>query len=113
MTDKVSIDSIELGEVIRVSSKNEFIFLQTVPQRKLILSLSDNQGRIVRSVHRWLRYLCSAIGHSITASTVHQYANTIKYFCEWIEICQPYPSLSVDEVIKIVDRQPVYPDILC
>jgi len=84
MTDKVSIDSIELGEVIRVSSKNEFIFLQTVPQRKLILSLSDNQGRIVRSVHRWLRYLCSAIGHSITASTVHQYANTIKYFCEWI-----------------------------
>lgn len=107
MPDKISIDPSRLNRKINVSHNHEPIFLEIAPSRKLILSLIDNQGRVIRYAHRWFRYLCGAVGHSITASTAQQYANSIKYFCDWIESTKPYPSLSVDEVLKIVDRQDI------
>lgn len=107
MAHKISVDPKQLKNSITVSSKNEPVFLKTAPNRKLIVSLSDNEGRVIRYAHRWLRYLCGAIGHSITASTVQQYANSIKYFCDWIEASRPYPSLSVDEVLRIVIRDDI------
>ncbi|WP_192698798.1 tyrosine-type recombinase/integrase [Paraburkholderia sp. OAS925] len=69
-----------------------------------IYSVVDSQGAVVESMHRWLRSLRAQIGLTVSEHTVPLYGRILSYLCRWLEHAQLYPSLSIDEQLKILSR---------
>ena len=76
-------------------------------RNRIIFSVVDSDGVIVRSVHNWLSSLERQAGLTYSIKTVEQYGRTLSYLCRWIETNRPYPSLDVDGNIKLLHRQDV------
>lgn len=92
---------------VTVLSSGEAVDLWLVDAPDPVYSVADRDGTIVRTVHHWLSYLGRQAGLTYSASTVGQYGRTLSYLCRWIEECRPYPSLSVDDTIKVITRHDV------
>ncbi len=107
MVEIIYLKPIQLSDELTVSSSGENITLSFASQRRLIVSLSDKEGKLIRHANRWLSYLSNAIGKSISANTVEQYGRSIKYFCDWLELSSRYPSLSINEALEIVTREDI------
>tara|TARA_R110001592_G_scaffold356543_2_gene658689 strand:- start:62993 stop:64216 length:1224 start_codon:yes stop_codon:yes gene_type:complete len=105
MVDLAIVKPHKISDEITISSEGTTIQLSTINKSRPIVCIIDNNGRIVRYASCWLRYLSKAIGKSVTNKTVVQYGYSLKYLCEWIESAKPYPSLSIDEVLTIVNRK--------
>lgn len=72
-----------------------------------IFSVVDSQGAVVQSMHRWLRSLRAQVGLTVAARTVVQYGRILSYLCRWMERAQLYPSLNIDEQLKLLSRQDI------
>jgi len=93
--------------LIKIISNDEPVSLISGHLNPKIPTVIDSKGRIVTLVHRYLSSLQKKVGVSVSSGTVDQYGGTLSYLCRWIEQSQPYPNLTVDEVLEILDRQDV------
>lgn len=107
MAKMIYLNEGKIPKDLVVSSTGESITLSFAGQRRLIVSLSDERGKLIRHANRWLSYLSKAIGKSVSANTVEQYGRSIKYFCDWLELSNRYPSLSIDEALEVVTREDI------
>lgn len=69
-----------------------------------LLAIIDGQGRLVKSMSAWLRYLRKQIGLSLSPNTPGQYGRTLSYLARWIESYRPYPYLDIDSSLKLLTR---------
>ncbi|QOZ83036.1 tyrosine-type recombinase/integrase [Chromobacterium haemolyticum] len=74
-----------------------------------IFSIVDSDGLLVRTAHKWLSQLRRQAGLTFSINTVEQYGRTLSYLCRWIERAPPFPDLSIDENIQLLNRQ----DVVC
>jgi site-specific recombinase XerD len=110
MNSYVQLVKVTLPEGKRqttVLSSGERIELSLRSTPNPVYSVVDGKGSIVRSAHEWLSYLGRLAGLTYSAGTIEQYARTLTYLCRWIEEDRPYENLSIDENIKLLDRQDI------
>lgn len=81
--------------------------LSEPPSAGVLFSVVDSKGIIVKSIHQWLNHLAKQAGLSISVNTIDQYGRTLSYLCRWIEMHPPYPSLGIEENIKLLSRHDV------
>jgi len=107
LTELITIDNNEIPKKITVSSGGATLPLAHSIQKRIIVSLSDNEGKTIRHATKWLSYLSNAIGKSVSKKTVEQYGRSLKYFCSWLESTRRYPNLTLDEAIEIASREDI------
>lgn len=110
---KLEMRNILDGKFVEVaSSESSITVLSTGKQVDLslrrgaypIFSVVDSQGAVVESMHRWLRSLRAQIGLTVSEHTVVLYGRILSYLCRWMESVRLYPSLSIDEQLKLISR---------
>ncbi|MBN3757489.1 tyrosine-type recombinase/integrase [Paraburkholderia sp. Tr-20389] len=69
-----------------------------------IYSVLDSSGAVVRTMHNWLRHLREQAGLTYSSNTIPQYGRTLSYLCRWMERNRPFPSINVDEYVKLLSR---------
>lgn len=97
----------ERHQRVTLQSSGDLLELSLDTKPNPIFSVVDSNGTIVRSAHNWLSYLGRQVGLSFSLNTVELYGRTLSYLCRWIEDSPPYPSLGMDENIKLLSRHDV------
>jgi integrase/recombinase XerD len=104
----LTVVSFECKRAIAVLSRpGEAIELDMAGAPEPVLSVSDNNGFIVRTVHAWLSHIGRLVGLTYSEKTVPQYGKIMTYLVRWIEKHPPMPGLSVDENIIGMNRDDV------
>jgi integrase/recombinase XerD len=88
-----------------VLSSGDYLELAALKQSHPIYSVVDSRGTVVKTVHAWLRLLGRTANLTNSINTVSQYGRILTYLVRWIERNGPYPSLSIDENILLLNRE--------
>ncbi|WP_418141478.1 tyrosine-type recombinase/integrase [Marinobacter sp. MA] len=107
MAKMIIVEGKNIPKEIVISSTGEAFPLSYANQKRMIVSLSDKNGKTIRHANRWLSYLSKAVGTSISPKTVEQYGRSIEYFCSWLEQTRQYPNIEIDEALEIITREDV------
>lgn len=103
----VSVKPADSCQSIEIMSEGVMLELSQKCSAQPILSVVDRNGKVVRCAHAWLRSLRAKVHLSLSPSTPGQYGRTISYLCRWLENSPPYPELTLEENIALLNREHV------
>lgn len=87
-----------------ILSSGDYLELSNKTNSEPIYTVVDSRGVIVKTAHAWLHHLTAHAGLNNSINTVSQYGRTLSYLFRWIERDGPYPDLTVDENVRLLNR---------
>lgn len=103
----IKVPANKTNRVVSIYSTGDSLELNHNSTPRIVYSVVDSNGVVVRIVHQWLNHLAVQAGLSISFNTIEQYGRTLSYLCRWIEVNTPYPNLNMEDNIRLLCRHDV------